>query len=174
MPALRLMHRAVSTCSDVSEGVLLIFLGWLNKLMLMLVWCSGRKFPSYGGERRCGAICWNITCCKISERTSLQGVEPNRRIWFEQWPPWQPDFLLHFTCVSAHAIWLVRYIPSIGRKSILVNHYGLERTANLLTKTRLLSDLGFWHNQTKLTHCVRFEYGIIKTLTTVFRTYCKI
>jgi len=101
----RLMHRAVSTCSDVSESVLPTFLGWLKWI---LNWCSGRKFPSYGGERRCGTIFWNIRCSKMAERKSLQDIQLNRWTWLEQWTPWHPDFLLHFTCVSAHAIWLVR------------------------------------------------------------------
>ena len=134
-----LMHRVVSTCSDVSEGVLHTFLCWLNKLKWILNWC------------------WN-----------------NRRKWLEQRPPWQPDLLLHFTCVSAHAIRLVRYIPSMGQKSILVNQYGVERTASLVTNTRLLKVLGFWHNQTRRTPCVHFECRLIKTLTTVFRTHTEI
>ena len=74
----RLMHRVVITCSDVSEGVLPTFLGWLKWILNS---CSGRKFPSYGGERRCGAIWWNISCSKMSERTSLQDVQLNRRTW---------------------------------------------------------------------------------------------
>ena len=104
----------------------------------------------------------------------VQGVKTNRRTWLEQWPPWQLDFMLHFTCVSAHAIWLVRYKLCMGRKSILVNHYGAERTANFVTNIRLLKVLGFWHNQTRRTPCVLFECGIIKTLTTVFQTHTEI
>ena len=167
----RLMHRVESTCSDVSEGALPTFLSWLKWI---LNWCSGRKFPSYGGKRRCGAICWNIIRSKISERTSLKEVQLNRRTWLEQRPPWHPDFLLHFTCVSAHAIWWVRYITSVGRESIAVNHYGVERTANLVTKTRLLKVLGFWENQKRWTPCFHFKCGIMKTLTTVFRKHTMI
>ena len=168
------MRRVVSTCSDVSEGGLPTFLGWLNKLKWILNWCSGRKFPSHAREGLGGAFCWSIRCSKIKERTSLQDVKHNRRTWFEQRPPWQPDLLMHFACVSAHAIWLFRYIPSIGPKSISINHYGVERTANLVTKTRLLKVLGFWDNQTRRTPCVHFECGIIKTWTSVFRTHTNI
>jgi len=74
----------------------------------------------------------------------VQGVKQNRWTWLEQRPPWQPNFLLHFTCVSAHAIRFVRYIPIIGRESISVNHYAVGRTENLVTNTRLLKVLGFW------------------------------
>ena len=117
---------------------------------------------------------WKTVWGNLLKHRMLQNIGANKASnptdELEQRPPWHPDFLLHFTCVSAYATRLVRYIPCVGRKSISVNHYGVERTANLVTNTRLLKVLGFWENQTTQTPCAQFECGITKTLTTVFRT----
>ena len=165
------MHRVVSTCSDVSEGVLPTFLGWLTELKWMLNWCSGRKLPSNARERRCGAICWNIGCSKMSERTSQQGVKPNRRTWttasVTSWP-----LATLYMCFCA-----CQEIVLIHTKYRTENYFCQPLWSRTNSKFRdrytASESLRILGKPNKSAPCVHFECGIIKTLTTVFRIHTK-